>query len=132
MGIRRKYPWITLEIAVPFDAQPERWELHSKLRYEWNLNQADIVTWVSHEYDRDCLSRRNRYMIDNCDLLLAAYDGRPGGTKHAVDYARSMEKDIRLVPPTVSETRMWIWDYDRYEEPGDHGSVGNEAKRTTA
>ena len=61
IGIRRKYPWVTLEIAVPFDAQAEHWEPYSKLRYEWNLNQADIVTWVSHEYSQDCMSKRNCY-----------------------------------------------------------------------
>ncbi len=121
-----------MKSQCPFDTQSERWEPYSKLRYEWNLNQADIVTWVSHDYDRDCLNKRNRYMIENCDLLLAAYDGRPGGTKHAVDYARSIGKDIRLVPPTVSETRMWIWDYDRDDESGNHGLARTEVKQTTA
>ena len=35
--------------------------------------------------------------------LLAAYDGRPGGTKHTVDYAQSQGKEIRLMPELVPE-----------------------------
>ena len=117
MGLRGRYPWITLEFVVPFDAQAERWEPYSRLRYNWNLDQADIVTYVSHEYSRDCMTKRNRYLVDQSDMLLAAYDGRPGGTQHTVDYAKSRNKEIRLIPPSVTETRMWIWDYDRQNSP---------------
>ncbi len=121
MDLRRKCPWVTLEIAVPFDAQPDRWQMSSRIRYRWNLEQADIVTWVSHAYDRDCLARRNRYLVDSCDLLLAAYDGRPGGTRNAVEYARQQGKEIRIIPPMLSDTRMWIWDYDRFRGPRNAG-----------
>ncbi len=117
LDIRRKCPWVTLEIAVPFDAQPDRWTPYSRIRYEWNLNQADIVTWVSHAYAQDCMAKRNRYMVDCCDLLLAAWDGRPGGTRHTVEYARSRGKDIRLVPPAVTGTGMWIPDCGRPGTP---------------
>ena len=132
MGIRGKYPWVTLEIAVPFDAQAERWAPSSRFRYEWNLDQADIVTRVSREYAQDCMAKRNRYMVDQCDLLLAAYDGRPGGTMHTVNYARSQGKEIRLIPPVISETRMWIWDLDRDQPPGGDGPEHARENQTTA
>jgi uncharacterized phage-like protein YoqJ len=132
MGIRRHFRWITLEVAIPFDAQPEHWEAYSKLRYEWILNQADIVTWVSHAFSRECMRNRNHYLVDHCDLLLAAYDGRPGGTKHTVDYAQSQGKEIRLIPPILSETRMWIWDYDHEHPSGAQENIHYAGNCTTA
>lgn len=117
MDVRRRYPWVTLEIAVPFDAQPDRWPVASQVRYRWNLDQADMVTWVSHAYSQDCLSLRNRYLVDRCDLLLAAFDGRPGGTRNTVEYARRQGKEVRIIPPLLSDTRMWIWDTDRFRDP---------------
>ena len=132
MGIRRQSPWVTLEVAVPYDDQPEHWEPYSKLRYQWILNQADIVTWVSHAYSRTCMRSRNHYLVDHCDLLLAAYDGRPGGTRHTVDYAQSQGKEIRLIPPILSNTRMWIRDYDRTPESHNSGKERIRENRTTA
>lgn len=110
MGVRRQYPWITLEVAVPFDAQAERWSAFSRLRYEWILNQADLVTWVGHAYSQTCMRDRNRYLVDHCDLLLAAFDGRPGGTMLTVTYARSRGREVRLIRPDPPEPRMRLRD----------------------
>ena len=132
MGIRRQFPWVTLEVVVPFDGQADHWESYSRIRYQWILNQADTVTWTAHEYSRECMRNRNHYLVDNCDLLLAAYDGRPGGTKNTVDYAQSQGKEIRLIPPAQFETRMWIWDYDRYAQPANPDPIRTAENRTTA
>ena len=34
----------------------------------------------SDDYTHSCIFRRNQYMVSNANLLLAAYDGQPGGT----------------------------------------------------
>ena len=120
MGIRRQYPWVTLEVAVPFDAQPEHWSPIAQERYFWILNQADIITYISHEYTRGCLFRRNCYLVDNCDLLMAAYDGQPGGTAQAVSYARSRSREIRFIPPVLQGMRKGDW---YYEEPYGTGKA---------
>jgi uncharacterized phage-like protein YoqJ len=44
--------------------------------------------------------RRNRYMVENADLLLAAYDGQPGGTATTVQYAIEVGIQVELLPPT--------------------------------
>ena len=33
------------------------------------------------------MMRRNRYMVDRSSLLLACFDGRPGGTMNTILYA---------------------------------------------
>ena len=38
--------------------------------------------------------RRNRKMVDAADGLLTVYDGSPGGTGAAIDYARKRGKRV--------------------------------------
>lgn len=39
-------------------------------------------------------------MVDNADLLLAAYDGQPGGAAMTCDYPREVGVPFRLIMPT--------------------------------
>ena len=40
-------------------------------------------------------------MVDNADLLLAAYDGKPGGTAMTVGYAQEVGIPIQTIMPMV-------------------------------
>ncbi len=37
------------------------------------FDEADIVTATGHQYTKACMFRRNWYLIDDADMLLAAY-----------------------------------------------------------
>ena len=65
------------------------------------MDVADITTCISHEYTRSCMFRRNRYLVDNADLLLAAFDGKPGGTAMTVSYAQEMGIPIQTIMPVA-------------------------------
>jgi uncharacterized phage-like protein YoqJ len=43
------------------------------------------------------MMRRNRYMVDRSSLLLACYDGRPGGTMSTILYAERSEVKVIVV-----------------------------------
>ncbi|MCM1054812.1 MAG: DUF1273 domain-containing protein [Bacteroides sp.] len=45
-------------------------------------------------YYAGCMQERNKYMVDTSAVLIAVYDGKPGGTKNTVDYARSLKRKI--------------------------------------
>ena len=45
--------------------------------------------------------RCNRYMVDNTNLLLAAYDGQPGGAVMAVDCAENMGVPVKTISPAL-------------------------------
>ena len=94
LSLREKYPWIVLEMVSPFDAQASRWDEEHRSRHERLLREADIVTRTGREYSRGAMFRRNRYLADNCDLLLAYYDGQPGGTRMTVEYAKEIGVEI--------------------------------------
>lgn len=101
LELRQEYPWIGLEMAVPFDGQAAHWSFQEQLRYNRLLTEADIVTYVSHEYTADALYERNRYMVDQTDLVLAAYSGHTGGTAMTLEYARLRRVPVTCIAPVV-------------------------------
>ena len=66
-------------------------------RYFGILDRCDYETLVQHHYDRGCMMRRNRYMVDRANRIIAVYDGVPqGGTAQTLLYAlrQGLETDI--------------------------------------
>lgn len=102
LDLQKEYPWILLEMVSPFDAQAEKWDSSYRLRHDKLFKAADIVTVTSHEFTKSCLFRRNHYLVDNADLLLAAYDGQPGGTAMTCAYARQTGIPIQTIMPRKS------------------------------
>lgn len=96
LDLRRTHPEVTLEAAIPFTGQADRWPETDRRRRQTLLDQCDLETVVQHTYSPGCMNRRNRYMVDRSSLLIAIYDGIPqGGTLNTLAYA--MRKGVRTV-----------------------------------
>lgn len=102
LALRDEYPDITLEAAIPCETQSGSWSREDRARYDYILHQCDRQTVISREYTPECMLRRNRYMVDAARMLIAAFDGKPGGTMQTVNYAKSMGKEILML--SVEET----------------------------
>ena len=89
-------------MVSPFDAQAARWDEEYQMRHNRLFASADIVTATGHEYTKACMFRRNRYLVGNSDLLLAAYDGQPGGTAMTVLYAREAGILVEILIPSLA------------------------------
>lgn len=89
--LKARYP-ITLEAAIPY---PGRMKTPDKT-FQRLIRCCDTVKIHSDSYFKGCYMRRNRYMVDQSQRIIAVYDGRStGGTAATVRYARG--KDVRLV-----------------------------------
>lgn len=77
LALRACFPQVTLEGARPCESQADRWPREERLRYQAILDQCDYETLVQHHYDRGCMARRNRYMVDRACRIIAVYDGEP-------------------------------------------------------
>ena len=99
LELQKEFPNITLEILIPYEGQADRWPQESKMRWQACIRNADMVTIISHEYTKNCFFLRNRYLVQQADLLLACYDGQEGGTKMTVEYARQIGCPVCLLPP---------------------------------
>ena len=102
LDLKKKYPWILLEMVSPFDGQANRWSEEYRARHDRLFDEADIVTVISHAYTKSCMFSRNRYLVENADLLLAVYDGLPGGTAMTVGYARDIGIPVLCFAPNVA------------------------------
>ena len=63
--LRLSHPEVTIEAAIPFSGQADRWRPELRARYDYDLRQCDYQTLVQETYTTDCMMRRNRYMVDH-------------------------------------------------------------------
>jgi len=98
IALKRAHPDITLEAAVPFSGQSEKWSRSARLRYDRILSLCDRVTLIQQDYTAGCMMRRNRYMVDNSSVLIACYDEVSGGTWNTIDYAQYKGIEIIQLP----------------------------------
>lgn len=83
---------ITLEAAIPY---PGRMKTPDET-FQRLIRCCDTVKIHSDVYSKGCYMRRNRYMVDQSQRVIAVYDGRLcGGTAATVWYAK--KKDVRIV-----------------------------------
>lgn len=97
LTMREDHPEITLECARPCETQADSWPAEEQARYYRILDHCNYETLVQHHYDRGCMTRRNRYMVDHSARVIAVYDGVPkGGTAQTLAYAlkQGLETDI--------------------------------------
>lgn len=97
LDLRARNPGVTLEAAVPCEEQAARWPEGVRNRYFRLIEACDLETLVQKHYSARCMQRRNRYMVDQSSLLIAAFDGLLGGTMYTITYAmRSQVETVIL------------------------------------
>lgn len=99
LDLKAKYPHITLESAIPCETQAAKWSEPLRDRYFKIAEQCDKETMLQTQYTPDCMQNRNRYMVDQADVLLAVWDGTPSGTGSTVQYAKTQGKAVWILAP---------------------------------
>lgn len=89
---------IILEAALPYPYSPRKKATDvSEKKYNILLS-CDMVRTVSSYYHKGCMMKRNRYMVDNSDIVLAIWNGNEnGGTWNTLKYAISRKKMTRYI-----------------------------------
>jgi uncharacterized phage-like protein YoqJ len=97
ISYKLKIPFIA---AVPFINQECKWPTSSQEIYNKLIKLASEKVIVSDgEYSAHKMQVRNEWMINNCDQVIAVWDGSSGGTGNCVDYAKSKNKSIIYIDP---------------------------------
>ena len=87
---REKYPDVFIEGAAPYRISPRRGSFREQM-----MSECDKVTVLAEEYYPGCMQKRNMYMVDKADVVLAIWNGEAhGGTWNTISYARSRGKKI--------------------------------------
>ena len=61
----------------------------------FELAEADSVEVLAPAYHRGCYAVRNDFLVDNARVLVAWYDGSPGGTRYTV--RRALGRGLEVV-----------------------------------
>ena len=99
LSLRAQFPGITLEAAIPYEAQSAKWLPEEQDRYDRLVYECDYRTYVNREYSSGCMKRRNRYMVNNASVLLTVFDGKTGGTMYTRNYATRKGLNVIEITP---------------------------------
>lgn len=85
--------------AVPFIGQEDAWPQRHQALYNEILSLPLVTLKVvsEGEYSAQKMQIRNEFMVDNCDVLLAAWDGSTGGTYNCLKYAKRVNRPIHYL-----------------------------------
>lgn len=88
-------PWVA---AIPFPGQDKLWSDPEKEHYHRLLESASDIIIVSPSYVGPWVMQvRNKWMVDNCDMMVACWDGSPGGTGNCLKYANKIARPVRYL-----------------------------------
>ena len=88
LSLRETYPWIKLTMVCPWNGQADRWPDDQQQRWRHILEESDQVIYTSGSYEKGVFFHRNRYLVENASLILAAYNGdSQSGTGMTIRYA---------------------------------------------
>ncbi len=88
---------VTLEAALPHKKQSAQWSARHRARYDEILKECDKITHVSEHYSHYCMMKRNCYMVDSSDLVIAVTDDFTGGSGKTALYARSKNVPVWII-----------------------------------
>lgn len=87
--------------AIPFLGQESIWPVPSRENYHRILSHAHSTVIVSQgEFAAWKMQKRNEYMVDHADVVVAVWNGKEeGGTYNCVKYALKTDKPIVQINP---------------------------------
>lgn len=100
-----EYLMIPCIAAIPFEGQDEKWNKSARWFYRKLLDKCEAVTVVSPGGYADWkYHRRDEWLVDNCEHLIACWDGSPSGTAYTRDYAVSIGRPV---------TNIWLKQWEK-------------------
>jgi uncharacterized phage-like protein YoqJ len=96
-AIEKKIPF---KAYIPFEGQENKWFADDVSNYHWILQRAIEIKICSNQgYAAWKMQVRNNCMVDDCDLLIAIWDGSSGGTSNCIKYAKYKKCKILFINP---------------------------------
>lgn len=92
-----KIPNLKLVAVIPYKNQSASYSASEKWEYNNIINKADQVIVLQDKYTKDCMKRRNYYMVDHSSKLIAVVKAMYSGTGQTINYAKKQGLDIRTI-----------------------------------
>ena len=90
----RRFPFPPV---FPFPEFSENWDDEWRNKYEALIARADHVKVISAAFSEDSYQLRNQWMVCLSSKVIAVYNGKVGGTRNTINYARKKHVFIRYI-----------------------------------
>ena len=98
LELKKQYKNVMLECAIPCLNQEKKWSSLQQERYRKILKKADVVHYVSeNEYTDKCMNDRNNYMVEQSDVIIAVWNGKPSGTGNTIRLGKQKGCKIKII-----------------------------------
>ena len=96
---KRKALDIKLHLVLPCsnEEQTKNWSYNDKQEFYAIMMAADSIEYIGSEYTKDCMQKRNKFMIDNSSRLIAAGSSYRSGTGQTIRLAEKAGIDINVI-----------------------------------
>lgn len=91
-------PTTRLRFLLPYPRFADSFDATDRALYDSivaRMEECDEVVAVSEHYHPGCYNLRNDRLADECDLLIAYYEGATGGTRYTLHRARKQGCTVR-------------------------------------
>ena len=88
---------LRLICALPHPDFEKRWSKDWQQRYNAILSQADYIKTVCDAFSYGAYQRRNEWMVNHSDRVIAVYSGEAGGTRNTIDYAKKQGVSLVMI-----------------------------------
>ena len=82
--LKKKYPFLRLVGCMPFYGQEKNYSADEKRRYAEIVKNCDEIVIFAEHYYKGCFLKRNDYLCERADALLAYQHSEKGGTAYTV------------------------------------------------
>ena len=103
LRFRISHPDVMLILFLPCLDQDSGWSISQKDSYEYILSHADEVKFLSDNYDKSCMKKRNQAMAEECDLMIAYVSRDYSGAAQTMRMAISLGKETYNLYPNLEK-----------------------------
>lgn len=95
IALKESYPGVELVACIPCGGQSLSYSASDKRRYNRILSFCSETITLSGDYYKGCMHVRDRFMVDNSDIVLSYLREKRGGTYYTVSYAE--KKGLKII-----------------------------------
>ena len=95
LELKKTYPHIKLILVLPCKNQTKSWSKENSQVYEYIKSKCDRYIYISKEYTKGCMHKRNRHLVDNSGFCVCYLTKDSGGTAYTVGYA--LRKGLEVI-----------------------------------
>ena len=102
LELRDSYdPPLEINAVVPYLSQPEKMTSMNQNRYRKIMEASKERFLVARDYHRLCYQKRNYFLVNSCDVLIAVLQSENdrSGTAQTIRMAKKKNKKVILIEP---------------------------------